>query len=139
MGDLRLCRTCKMVKEAGEFYASQPARCKACVCKRAADHRAANLDSVRAYDRERAKRPERMQHNTQTVAEWRAANPREYKAQNALNNALRDGKVVRWPVCAVPECHKRPVAHHPDYDRPLDVVWLCQAHHKQAHAIAEAA
>jgi hypothetical protein len=23
---------------------------------------------------------------------------------------------------------------HPDYQRPLHVVWLCRAHHKQLHA-----
>jgi hypothetical protein len=38
-------------------------------------------------------------------------------------------------VCALPECESRPQAHHPDYSKPLDVVWLCDDHHKQAHAL----
>jgi hypothetical protein len=25
------------------------------------------------------------------------------------------------------------LAHHEDYDRPLDVMWLCQPCHKQRH------
>lgn len=24
-------------------------------------------------------------------------------------------------------------AHHPDYDRPLDVIWLCRTHHNELH------
>lgn len=32
-------------------------------------------------------------------------------------------------------CGEKAIAHHPDYDRPLDVVWLCQPHHKQTHAL----
>lgn len=28
-------------------------------------------------------------------------------------------------------------AHHPDYSKPLSVVWLCQAHHLEVHAMTE--
>jgi len=45
------------------------------------------------------------------------------------------GSITPWPVCALPECANKPEAHHPDYSAPLDVVWLCSAHHKQAHAL----
>ena len=60
------------------------------------------------------------------------------RARMIAGNAVRDGKLAPWPACAHPEgCECTNVeAHHPDYSRPLDVVWLCPAHHKQAHALA---
>lgn len=65
--------------------------------------------------------------------------PDRHKARTAFGNAVRDGKVIPWPVCAVPECCGKPQGHHPDYSRPLDVVWLCDAHHKEAHALVRQA
>lgn len=65
----------------------------------------------------------------------RAEHPERHAARVALGNAVRDRRVVPWPSCAVPECNCKPHAHHPDYSRPLDVVWLCPAHHRQAHAL----
>lgn len=69
--------------------------------------------------------------NPVQVAEWRKADGRRGRCHNAIARAVKCGKIQRQP-CWV--CGSKAVAHHPDYDRPLDVVWLCQAHHKQAHA-----
>lgn len=65
-------------------------------------------------------------------AAWRERNPQSTWAHMALRSGLRRGLVVPQPceVCGEP----RAEAHHPDYDRPLDVVWLCRPHHKAAHA-----
>lgn len=52
-------------------------------------------------------------------------------ANVALPNAVASGKVKRG-MCAV--CSDSPTdAHHVDYDRPLDVVWLCKKHHVEEH------
>lgn len=52
-------------------------------------------------------------------------------AHKAVSNAIRDGKLTPLPcqVCGIQEVE----AHHPDYSRPLDVVWLCRHHHSQIH------
>lgn len=62
---------------------------------------------------------------------WRKRNPKSYLAHLTIQNALRLGIVERAPcsACGDPKSE----AHHPDYDRPLEVVWLCRKHHKAAH------
>src|ERR1700692_207556 len=89
------------------------------------------LEARRAYQKTEEGRARHAEANIR----WRAKQAKRYKSQNALNNAIRDGKVIPWPVCAVPECDKKPQAHHADYDSPLGVTWLCDAHHKEAHAL----
>ena len=58
---------------------------------------------------------------------------RKEKARKSLKMALSRGKLEKLPcfVCGSSDVE----GHHPDYDRPLDVVWLCQEHHRQVHAI----
>jgi len=50
--------------------------------------------------------------------------------------AIRQGKLVRGPcsVCGVTEGVD---GHHTDYTKPLDVVWLCKPHHREAHRTCE--
>lgn len=57
---------------------------------------------------------------------------KEHMARLALNNAVRRGKVAKLPCW---ECGETGgvEGHHPDYDAPLDVIWLCRKHHKQLH------
>lgn len=52
-------------------------------------------------------------------------------AQGKAQRAIRRGDLVRQPcvVCG----HEKVLAHHPDYDKPLDVVWLCPKHHIWHH------
>lgn len=46
-------------------------------------------------------------------------------------NAIRDGKLIKQP-CSV--CGNLDVqAHHCDYDKPLEVIWLCPVDHEAWH------
>jgi hypothetical protein len=53
-------------------------------------------------------------------------------ARSILNHAIRDGKVRRQP-CEISGCVEWPEAHHDDYDKSLEVKWLCFVHHRQYH------
>jgi hypothetical protein len=44
------------------------------------------------------------------------------KARTAFNHYLRDNKLSKQP-CVV--CGEKAEAHHDNYDRPLEVRWLC--------------
>lgn len=109
-------------------------KCMECTKSDVKANRLARIDEVRAYDRLRASQPHRVAARLETVRAYVKKFPNRKKANTAVNNAVRDGRLQKLP-CMV--CGEKAVAHHPDYERPLDVVWLCQPHHKQAHALVE--
>lgn len=64
-------------------------------------------------------------------AKWAAAHPQARWAHDALRSAIRRGLIVRKP-CEVCGAEKTD-AHHTDYDRPMDVIFLCRRHHRERH------
>lgn len=64
-------------------------------------------------------------------AKWNKAHPLERWAHRALRSALKMDLIEQVPceVCGSEDSE----AHHPDYDRPLMVKWLCRKHHKREH------
>lgn len=103
-------------------------KCKPCVRARIGEHRNNNIDRIRSYDCARAKNPRRIAHCIENTRRWRAKYPDRYRAHNALNNAIRDGKIIRGKceICGIKE-HVH--AHHENYNEPLEVKWLCALHH----------
>lgn len=146
------CKECLKFKLEIDFYVSNKARCKECIKAAVKANRLVKIDYYRSYDRMRGSMPHRAAAQAdyqETEAykdshlaannKYRSKHPQRDKARNAVNNAVRDKRLTPWPVCAVPECICKPEAHHPDYSRPLDVVWLCDLHHKAAHNITREA
>jgi len=86
----------------------------------------------RAYERKRSQLPHRIELRERVVKAWAKMYPERKAAHAKLRYAMKRGMVTQLP-CMV--CGESAEAHHPDYSRPLDVVWLCSSHHKQAHAI----
>ena len=63
--------------------------------------------------------------------DWLREHPGRASAYSKVAKAVQSGELVRLPC---QECGSEPAeAHHEDYDRPLDVLWLCQPHHKRLH------
>lgn len=119
---MKSCTRCGTSRPLSEFQVRQAspdgltASCKYC---------------LRAYDQKRGF------HGRRGYAlEYRTKYPARRKAQVAVNNALRDGRLIALP-CLI--CGETAEAHHTHYDAPLEVVWLCPAHHKQTHAMARKA
>jgi hypothetical protein len=142
---MKLCFKCLQDKPRSEFYRHPQmgdgllGKCKECTKADATATRLAKIEHYRSYDRMRASQPHRIALAKRVQSEWRTKHPDRKKAHTALGNAVRDGRVMPWPVCAIPDCKDRPEAHHAQYDDPLSVVWLCSSHHKQAHALARKA
>ena len=106
-------------------------KCKECTKKDVLEHRLKNVDRIRAYDRDRAKNPERAKHAAEISKKWRNEDKRRQSAHNKVSRAVKAGLLVRKPckICGRVDSY----AHHESYDKPLDVVFYCQPHHKERH------
>jgi len=102
-------------------------KCKDCTKHDVMEHRAENIEQLRAYDRAR------YRSNPARKAQLAELGKRVRPANRALSNALRDGKIVKAEACWHCGSARRIEGHHPDYDAPLDVVWLCVSCHRRVH------
>jgi hypothetical protein len=131
------CFKCKTIKPLTEFYKHSKMadghlnKCKACAKNDVGKHRSENLDRIRQYDRDRGKLDHRIKLATEMTRSWRAEDKRRQTAHTAVAKAIRNGVLTRMPCerCGAVKSE----GHHEDYDKPLDVMWLCQPCHKQRH------
>jgi hypothetical protein len=135
---MKTCFKCQKNKPVSEFYRhpkmgdGRLGKCKACTKADVTKHRNENIKKIRAYDNRRAKLPHRKELRNRVNEKYFKNNPRRRRAMHAVNNAVRAGRLVRQP-CQVCGSEKWIHAHHENYDKPLDVMWLCPAHHKERH------
>jgi hypothetical protein len=61
----------------------------------------------------------------------------KYLARSKVEMAIRSGRLVKQPCERCGESEEVH-AHHDDYSKPLDVMWLCPLHHRQRHKEPEA-
>lgn len=140
-----LCKDCLLDKPLAAFYTSNKSRCKECVKENVRANRLNKLEHYRSYDRARSSKPQRVSArkgymqtsegklaHARAAGRWQVSNAIRRKAQNAVANAVKAGRLIPEP-CFV--CGGKAQAHHADYSRPLSVTWLCPEHHKGAHRI----
>lgn len=69
----------------------------------------------------------------QRANNWIKRNPQKYRAHQAVKYAIRVGKLVRPNTCQRCGSERSIHAHHEDYSKKLDVLWLCHACHVDVH------
>ena len=130
---MKKCFKCGQVKCLSDFYKHKQMpdghvnKCKECNKLDVRNNRKSKVDYYREYDKQRSGR-----HSPEYTKEYRERFPNKYKAHNMVNNAIRDGRLYREP-CSVCGSIESVHAHHDDYFKPLNIRWLCAAHHKQWH------
>lgn len=86
----------------------------------------------------RAKRTaEQKAYHAKWMRQWRKTHPMTPEqrmkdtARSYAGVYLRRGKIVRTPCV---ECGAEPAEmHHPDYSKPLEIMWLCRPCHMELH------
>ena len=148
---VKTCFKCGQEKPITEFYKHPKmgdgylGKCKECTKADARGNRANNITYYRDYDKQRAMLPKRVEarnayaktdvskeYKYEYLKQYRKNNPEKWAAHAAVRNALKTGRLKKSP-CEVCGNEKSVVAHHHDYSKPLDVIWLCHFHHRQVH------
>lgn len=92
-----------------------------------------NLERHKSNQRKWRKRnPEKQK---QYQEKWIARNPEKRRAHVALNIAVQKGQIKKGP-CAVCGGGGKTEAHHGDYSKPLEVIWLCKKCHVETQKVA---
>ena len=121
------CRACHRAAGARYRAAHLDATCAACARWRAMHPEAARAAGARY----RAAHPKVVRANK---ARWYKVHPKAAKAHHAASWAVQSGRLTCPDICE--RCGKSTHSfdkHHPDYARPLDVVFLCRSCHKKVH------
>ncbi len=65
-----------------------------------------------------------------------AESPEKAAAHHAVSYAIASGALIPPKRCSINDssCLGKIHAHHDDYSKPLEVRWLCAAHHHQFHS-----
>ena len=130
---MKKCFKCGLLKEKSEFYKHSKmkdgllGKCKDCTKSDVKENRESRQDYYREYEKKRGASADRK---AKRIA-WAKEHKKETSAKMAFyRHRKREG--MERGICSI--CEKpNAVAHHPDYDLPLDVVWLCPSHHRQEH------
>lgn len=75
----------------------------------------------------------RAENYGDVIDKWAEENTEKVHAANMLQSAVASGKVIKPTKCCVCGNEGRVNGHHEDYNKPLEVVWLCNSCHKRVH------
>lgn len=130
VGDIRSCIGCQGRLVVTELMArSGTYMCKECRVVRAVDWAKRNRDKKRASNRKY--QASISGKRAAKTARYRAKYPERARAHEIVRNAITNGSLQRQPCVACGNRNSH--AHHDDYSEPLDIKWLCHAHHMQRH------
>lgn len=143
--ETKKCSECGRILPLSEFNKKRNSkdglqdRCRECFSRynraRYAANREKTKEAVRRY------RAENPQCELETRIKACEKNPNHKNAYMALDAAIRAGIVEKPDVCS--GCGKHATgrgleAHHHDYSKPLDVIWLCKKCHRSLDELRRA-
>jgi len=90
-------------------------------------------DCNRKRQRDKYRTPHGYLSIRKALEKSRAANPEKVKARSIISVAVATKKIDKPANCQECSSTGRIEGHHMDYDKPLEVVWLCTPCHRMLH------
>lgn len=133
------CFKCGRILDIQEFYQHPKAKdghlnkCKECSKQDSRNRLRKYPEKVKEYELKRSKTPERQALRAFYVKKYNKEHPERNKANQCIKRALATGKIIRPKFCAICGKECKLYAHHHDYTKPLEVIFVCQSCHKKIH------
>lgn len=90
-------------------------------------------DCHREAQRQKRQTSEEKAKRVVLSRKWKRANKIKERAHKRVAEALVSGRLVRPQECSQCDSTENIQGHHPDYEKPYDVVWLCRNCHINLH------
>lgn len=149
---MKECFKCKKTLSLDNFYKHPQMldghvnKCKECNKKDVRENYKVNIGHFKEYEKKRATLPHRVKlreeysktdaykisHHKSNV-KYHNIHPKRYKAKILVACAVRNGFLKKPQYCEKCLLDKKLHGHHCDYNKPLDVMWLCPRCHKDWH------
>ena len=148
---MKTCSKCNIEKPLSEFYQHHGmadkhlSKCKVCTRNDVAINLAKKMQDpefrVKEAARHRVKserrriagleKPVTREKRLSYLRKTRAKHPEKMAARNKVATAIENGTLNQFPCCKCGAINSE--AHHEDYSKPLEVIWLCPKHHAERH------
>jgi len=154
---MKICKKCNVMKLLDNFRKLKASNdgysyyCKNCISKYDKKYCEENKDKIReCREKNKDKKKEYYKKNKEHInkvkraysktdkgrrakKKYNAKNPKKIKVHNIVHSAIKNGEIKIQP-CEVCNSTERIEAHHTDYSKPLDIMWLCKSCHAEWHA-----
>jgi len=146
--ETKVCKKCGRELLISEFYVHKQMSdghlsfCKECVKTRVRKYRDDNIDEIKEKDKKRhsliflntEKEKNSYKNHQRSKYNWAKRNRLKRNAHTQLKRAIDNGLILKQnkcEVCGKSNCEIQ--AHHYNYSKPLDVIWLCTECHGKVH------
>lgn len=143
---MKICNDCKLEKSLENYSKYKNSKdglcyiCKECSNKKTRiwyiNNRERNHERTAKWWAKNRKR--KLKEGLERKDRYLKNNPKKRKAHIKITNAIALGKIKKEPCVVCKKFYKKnsvAQAHHEDYSKPLNVVWLCRKHHSSWHRL----
>jgi len=147
---MKTCRVCKMEFNIAMFHKNTKSKdghttfCKSCISKKNKQYKNKNIDKIReariefrdsGRQAESSRKYRKNNRDKLRIANriYKLNNKHKDHARSIFYMAVSSGKIIRPSTCSKCGSDSEIEGHHEDYNKPLDVMWLCIPCHGKEH------
>ena len=132
---MTVCSNCKIKQLRSEFSPDRRrpcglrSWCKSCCRKRGRGHYETNRERIAIQQKEYSQTKKGKEVHRAATQKQQAFNPEKKVASSVVYHAVQIGELRRSICCESCGLPAKTDGHHEDYNKPLEVDWLCRRCH----------